>query len=148
MSHSPTACRLPLLVLVAGLAALTAGCATTANYEKILNRWMGRHVDDLVMEWGPPRQTFRLSSGARSLEYVRSRSVMSPSSTYTETETRYEHGKKRKVRIEHTTPGHEVHLHCRTIFLADASDILVRWSHEGDDCAARDPDCQGVMCGS
>jgi len=49
--------------------ALLSGCATTANYEEILDTWVGSHVDDLVVSWGPPQGTFDLSDGGK-VNYV------------------------------------------------------------------------------
>ena len=48
------------------------GCATTANYENILNTWVGSHVDNLVSSWGPPQGAFKLSDGSTVIEYIRS----------------------------------------------------------------------------
>jgi hypothetical protein len=48
--------------------ATTANRATTANYEKILQSWVGSHADNLVASWGPPQSSYQLSNGGRVLE--------------------------------------------------------------------------------
>src|SRR5207245_11809969 len=53
--------RLVSSVLLAVL--IVAGCATRANYEKILNTWIGASADRLVQRWGAPARTFRLPRG-------------------------------------------------------------------------------------
>ena len=53
---------------------LTA-CATTANYEKLLNTWVGNHIDNLVSSWGPPQSSYPLSDGGRVIEYTSSRNI-------------------------------------------------------------------------
>jgi len=63
------------------------GCATTANYEKILRSWVGAHVDRLVARWGPPQSSFRLSDGGQVLEYTRQRTVQGGGNTYTQPQT-------------------------------------------------------------
>ena len=46
-----------------------------ANYEKILNSWVGSNLDNLVMKWGPPGNSFQLSNGGRVLEYSNQRNI-------------------------------------------------------------------------
>ena len=53
---------------------LTTGCATTANYEKILQTWVGSPVDSLVRSRGPPQSQYELSDGGKVIEYSSSRS--------------------------------------------------------------------------
>jgi hypothetical protein len=62
-------------VLLASLVFGATGCATTAHYEKILDSWVGAHVDRLVTSWGPPQSSHRLSDGGHIIEYNRSRNI-------------------------------------------------------------------------
>ena len=68
------------------------GCATTANYNKILNTWVGSHVDRLVSSWGPPQNSFPLSSGGQVIEYVTSRNVTVGGFTTYKPQTTYHSG--------------------------------------------------------
>lgn len=61
------------IALTAILSAL-AGCATTANYEKILSSWVGSMELDLVRKWGPPQQSYE-AGGRKFLVYLSSRNV-------------------------------------------------------------------------
>ncbi len=53
---------------IIAVVLLLAGCYTTENYEKILAMWVGSHVDSLVLSWGPPQVSFKLSNGKTVLE--------------------------------------------------------------------------------
>ena len=62
----------PFRLCAALLAALAVtSCATTANYEKILQSWVGNSEDHLVESWGPPQRSYALSDGGEVIEYVR-----------------------------------------------------------------------------
>ena len=57
----------PFRLCAALLAALAVtSCATTANYEKILQSWVGNSEDHLVESWGPPQRSYALSDGGKS----------------------------------------------------------------------------------
>ena len=59
------------------LLVLLTGCATTANYEKSLNSWVGASESSLVDQWGPPSSVYE-SSGVKYLTYNKSRSGYVP----------------------------------------------------------------------
>jgi hypothetical protein len=46
-----------LLPLICALLVLT-GCATSANYQKNLNAWIGEDESALVAKWGKPNKTY------------------------------------------------------------------------------------------
>ena len=48
--------NIPGLLLV--ITGLLAGCATTANYEKTLNSWVGHSESALISSWGPPSNSY------------------------------------------------------------------------------------------
>ena len=74
------------------LAFILAGCGTTANYEKILNSWVGTAADNLVMRWGPPSNSYPLSNGGRVLEYSNQRNIQFGGYTTTVPQTTYSSG--------------------------------------------------------
>jgi hypothetical protein len=51
------------------LAAAVAACASSADYEKAVAVWIGKHADALVAEWGPPQATYTYEDGRRALQY-------------------------------------------------------------------------------
>lgn len=46
------------LLTIVVLLALT-GCATTGNYERKLQTWMGHSESDVISRWGPPTNVYQ-----------------------------------------------------------------------------------------
>jgi hypothetical protein len=63
-------------IVAAGLCLL-AGCATTANYEKILQSWVGASELELVRKWGTPQRVYE-TGGTKFLTYASSRNIYIP----------------------------------------------------------------------
>lgn len=133
------------------------GCATTANYEKILQSWVGAHVDRLVTSWGPPQSSFRLSDGAQVLEYTNQRTVQGGGYTYTQPQTTYHSGSASAygtyggyasgtysgtstTYVQRQTPVYNIPLTCKTRFTVNPQGIITNWAWEGNNCKARSPD--------
>ena len=123
------------LVIAVVAGALLAACATEEHYNRMLAGWVGRPLDDLMIQWGPPDKTATLSRGGKVIEYDRRRTVT------TGGYTRYE-----PVRTDDETiwipvevPGRERHLRCATRFVISPADIIESWSHDGNDCVATPP---------
>ena len=93
------------LILVLGLLV---GCATTANYEKEVNNWLGRHKNDLIAEWGIPKGELDMGNGRTLIEYEDRR-------------TNYFQG----VSYDRW---------CRTSFLVSDSGIIMDRKIQGNDC--------------
>ena len=143
-----------ILLLVA--AGVIAGCATTANYEKILNTWVGDHADNLVSSWGPPQRSFNLSDGSTILEYTASRNIQTGGYTYTSPQTTYHSGSTSAygsggsaygtysgtstTYVQKQTPTYNINLWCKTIFTANSNGIITKWSWKGNNCRARSPE--------
>jgi hypothetical protein len=56
---------------------LLAGCATSANYQKTLNAWVGEYESALVAKWGKPNKTYEVD-GFTYLVYTTSGEASSP----------------------------------------------------------------------
>ena len=54
---------------------LLAACATEEHYNRMLAGWVGRPLDDLMIQWGPPDKSAVLSRGGKVIEYDRKRIV-------------------------------------------------------------------------
>ena len=143
------------LLLLITTFLLQVGCATTANYEKILNTWVGSPVDNLVSSWGPPQGSFELSNGSKVIEYVRSRNVQMGGYSYSSPQTTYNSGTASAygtggyanatysgtstTYVQKQTPTYNVAMSCRTRFTISKEGIVKKWSWEGNDCKAMDP---------
>jgi len=134
--------------LVAALALF--GCATKEKYEAILQSWVGSHVDQLVMAWGPPQGSFTLSDGRTIIEYSDARTFVGGGQTYTLPETTYSSGSvygagnygtysgTTTTYTTHTTPTYSINLLCKTRLTISNKGIIESWAHQGNDCVARD----------
>ena len=137
------------------IPTLLAGCATTANYENLLNTWVGNHVDSLVSSWGPPRSSFQLSDGGKVIEYANSRNIQIGGYTTTVPQTTYNSGTANAygsggyaygsysgtstTYVQQTTPVQNIAMQCITRFTIDPQGIITKWSWQGNDCKARNP---------
>ena len=128
-------------VLVLLLLLFETGCATTANYERILGSWVGADADQLVRAWGPPASSFPLSNGGQIFVYDRR-----VSSTHT---TPVQVQQNPGMFIGNTYyPGqttvtggqtYNINHSCRTQFEVDSANRIVSWRWEGNSCVALAP---------
>ena|SRR5713226_10404375 len=119
------------LALTAILFSL-AGCATTANYEKILNSWVGFTELDLIRKWGPPQQSYE-AGGRKFLVYSSSRNVYLPGTAPSYTTTVI--GNTAYTNRVGGTPSQNIGLSCQTTFEI-SSEKIVSWRWQGNDCTA------------
>lgn len=127
-------------------ALLVTGCATTSteNYEKILQTWVGLHVDELVLDWGPPQSSFDLSTGEKIIEYHNVRYVYIPSTSFPRAHTVYRKHPDGSVTTyqtfsEHEIPAQSYTRFCKTRFIINPDGMIKQWDWEGDDCRAEAP---------
>lgn len=100
------------------LYVLVTACATTAAFEKTLDAWVGLHVDRLVLSWGAPSSSFKLSDGSTAIEYSSSRirNTSPPSNS-----------------MQYYPPNY-VTFWCKARFMVSPEGLIKGWSHEGNDC--------------
>jgi hypothetical protein len=132
------------------VVALVAGCATTANYEKILDGWVGSPADDLVSAWGPPQGSYDLSDGGKVIEYVRSRNVQVGGYPNTVPQPTYRshrvldyggmYSGTSTTYVQPQAPVRNITKSCRTDFTINRAGIITKWHWEGNDCKARAPE--------
>ena len=103
-----------LAITAAFLIAILVGCATTGNYEKVLNSWVGVKTDQLISKWGPPHKSFELSNGGLVLEY------------YQQNYTGYYNS--------YTNTFHNIKNACKTLFTVNAAGIIKSWRWQGNAC--------------
>jgi len=129
------------------LVMMLCACAMTQKidtFSPLMNKWVGRSVDDLVVTYGAPSDGYILDSGGRVFEYFRDR--MAPSYSKSEKKAvgvHYEPNgvpgsagnliqddttglRPRTVRHKNTT--------CMILFTVAANNIIQSWSQEGDGC--------------
>jgi hypothetical protein len=137
------------------LSVVLSGCATTENYEKILNSWVGSNADNLVMKWGPPANFYPLSNGGRVIEYNTQRNVQIGGYTTIVPQTTYNSGTASAygtggsaygtysgtstTYVQKTTPARNIAMQCITRFTINAEGTITNWAWQGNDCKAREP---------
>jgi hypothetical protein len=126
--------RKALALAVVALAFVLAGCATTENYERILQSWVGRTELDLVRAWGAPQRTYE-TGGSKFLVYSSGRNVYIAGTPPAYTTT-IVGGTAYTSRIG-GTPGQVIGMRCQTTFELK-EDKVIAWQWHGNDCAARE----------
>lgn len=127
-----------LLVLIIGI--FLSGCATTANYERRLNTWLGHNADELVMSWGPPDRSYTLNDGSKVIEYARGHNVTIPFTTTNPTTTQHfgTFGSTPysgfSTGTQTTTTYHTFNQWCNTRFTVSPQGIIRNWTWEGNHC--------------
>ncbi len=132
--------------LVAATSILTvAGCETAEGYRQEMSTWQGRHGDDLLIAWGPPDRTAKLSDGREMWSYEKS--YVRESAGHYRDETRQvtrtftdEDGERRSETISETFPVWEPpstwRSSCDTRFVLTPTHRIDQVSFEGDACVA------------
>ena len=128
-------------VAAVAMVAVLAACATTKNYERILESWVGAHVDDLVHSWGPPDYAFELSSGGKIIEYEATRNVFIPGSSFSTPITTVSRNPDGSIVTSTTYVQHHTHAQnftksCTTRFNVETDGTIAEWEWEGNDCIA------------
>ncbi len=111
----------------------TVGCATTANYDKILDSYVGMEEINLVRNWGVPAQSYEVG-GRKFLTYTSYRNVRVPgvAPTYQTSVV----GNTAYTNAVGGSSAMNIDKSCATTFEIDGSRV-VSWSHKGNDCKAK-----------
>jgi hypothetical protein len=147
MKLSISACLLTLAV---------AACATSAGFEKKMNKWIGRPVNDLYAKLGKPNSTQSLSDGSTVVQYDRSRVVqwtqerteLVPQQKVERQSASYGQGlfgpssnnstSSEVVMMAKTIPAKTETISCSVRFRVDKEEIIQSASWEGKGCKARE----------
>ena len=121
-----------LLALIAFPVVLVA-CATTANYEKMLDSWVGTPEIDLIRRWGAPVQSYE-AAGRKFLVYSSSRNVFIPGTAPSYTTTVV--GNTAYTNQVGGSSAQNIGLACQTTFEI-YSERVASWRYQGNDCKAR-----------
>jgi hypothetical protein len=52
------------------LAATLAACATTAKFQQQMDTWVGGDVNQAIMRFGPPSQSYTLPNGSKMYSWL------------------------------------------------------------------------------
>jgi hypothetical protein len=135
-------------------ALLLASCASTANYEKAPQSWVGASADSLVKTWGPPQSSHKLSDGGQVLVYVYEGTMHLNGHNNTESQTSYRfdttsafgfngsyaqgmYSGTNTPNEQHQNSGHDIYLMCITRFTVNPQGTIISWAQRGNNCKAR-----------
>lgn len=115
-----------------------SGCATTGNYQRMVNTWVGQHVDDLIGRWGYPTREFEDRNGNKIVAYELAQNRRNPVYTTpatTHTSYQYYANNSQSVTIPGVQMGgNEYTAWCYTYFELDGNDVIIKWTHQGNAC--------------
>lgn len=120
-----------LLALCASV--ILAGCATTANYEKLLSSWVGHSELELIRAWGSPVGQYE-SGGVRFVTYEQRRNVFIPGTNPTYQTNII--GNTAYTTAVGGSPAYNIPLSCRTTFEIQ-NERVTSWRWEGNGCKSR-----------
>jgi len=132
-----------LATLVVALAL--AGCATRANFNRMMNGTIGQPEAALVTAVGPPRSSYVLNDGSKVLSYRRASTVDVPGVTTYAPSTTYAMVTAKGVRgygvattyVPQQSAPISISYSCDINFLVNPSGTIVQWTARGNDCKAR-----------
>ena len=116
-----------------------AACATQEGYRQVVQSWVGSHTDALVLSWGPPDSSYRLSDGRTVLQYDERRVVQTGGFTSYEPAIVDTGDGVATTYVPVTSPPTLTMLRCVTRFIADQNAIVRSFSFEGSACVAVPP---------
>jgi hypothetical protein len=145
--------RILLALALAGTAFVTA-CETVPYEERVkafedsVNaRFIGRSSDDLILAFGPPQSSYKLSDGRDVLQYSNDRTYTTGGGSYTsyETVSRYRtvrepDGTQRRVEervsvpVTNTSPIQTINQICTRRFVVSQDRRVESFSWQGNAC--------------
>jgi len=120
------------------VSLILSGCATTENYRKELNTWMGATPDNLVSsdKWGIPDSRYALTNGNKVYCYERQSVYQTP--YYTAPGTAYSRVVNNRIYTT-TYPGNVMggeihHFACTTCFFFNKQNEVYHYTIRGNNC--------------
>lgn len=118
--------------------------SSSETHRLTMNKWIGLHTDNLLMQKGRPVATYNLQSGNHVWEYftfneyttggepVKSEITEEPDSFYSFDKP--ESSKTTNIVLQSHTPIVNHRDTCRARFVVDNYNIIVSWTTEGKSC--------------
>ncbi|MCS6960942.1 MAG: hypothetical protein NZT61_00360 [Deltaproteobacteria bacterium] len=103
-------------IFLISVAVWLNSCVPIESHRDKAMKWLGHHVDNLVLNWGPPHSTFTLSDGSRVIQYKKE---------WTENEYHYRDYRQEPYIIP-------VPKKCYINFFVDTRGFVKDFANEGD----------------
>jgi hypothetical protein len=110
---------------------LVTACTTTstANYEGMLNTWLGKSEREMIAGWGIPDKQYKLDANTKMVSYVSRRTVVYPGSV----SGCFGGGYNPVFNACNSFPPDVTTYDCETIFTL-SNGAITKWGHKGNDC--------------
>jgi len=140
------------LMLAGGLLAFTAACETIpfeerakAYDDQMVQRFVGKSADELVLAFGPPQSSYKLTDGRDVLQYEQKRTSTQGGESYTSFQevTRFRTetdaaGNVRTVQyresvpVQNSSPIYTINQNCIRLFVVYKDKIVESFCWEGN----------------
>ena len=112
------------------------GCATSANYQRKINTYLGHPQQDLLTQWGIPNQILHLHHHTSIYCYSRQGSTRLPTWTSSNFQSGFlSNGMYYGSSSGHQTFGGErITLYCQTCFWINNDQIIYKITTRGNGC--------------
>lgn len=122
------------LVVLSFLAL--AGCATTMNYKRMVDTWIGHNITELVGSWGYPTRTFTAPNGNTVYAYERAASYVATMNTPTYSTVNGYGNTATVTNWGGNSFAVPVTNYCYTYFEVNVSSQIVSWTAQGNACVS------------
>lgn len=124
-------------LLVTIFSVCLIGCATTTQFQKNMNSFLGSSEGDLIQHFGMPQQVYEDSSGNRYLSFQRASNIYLPGTAPTYTTQRIGNGTYQTYQSGGVVPTN-MHFSCNLVFQLQYG-LVSSWRASGNDCKAAIP---------
>ncbi len=120
------------LFLISCLFFLVSACASTANYQKQINKWQGKNIQMLISKWGEPDAGIQLPNGHKIYQYTRKTMYSVPTPQYSQLRTH--NGNRFSSYDEPWNTEQTIIRSCQTSFETTADGYITHIRFKGNNC--------------
>ncbi len=116
------------------LLFLLSACASTANYQKQVDKWQGKNIQTLMSKWGEPDAGIQLPNGHKIYQYTQKTMYSIPDPKRTPLRTN--NGNLFSSYDEPWNTHQTIIRSCRTSFETTAGGRIIHISFKGNNCVS------------
>lgn len=116
------------------LLFLLSACASTANYQKQIDKWQGKNIQTLISKWGEPDAGIQLPNGHKIYQYTQKTMYSIPDPK--RAPLRSNNGNLFSSYDEPWNTHQTIVRSCRTSFETTADGRITHISFKGNNCVS------------
>jgi hypothetical protein len=107
-----------------------------STFNQKMAMWIGKSVDELIINMGPPDSEAGLSTGGKVIEYKNNRQVAGGGGSYTVMVPHFDPVTQTHSQVpqQKTAPSYNFQQSCKLIFTINPQGNVDRWSSIGQAC--------------